>query len=150
MGQKAAGLMLGKKKISEVVKLWFSELEQNRTKQSSRLQYMKSTWERYMEGHFGHHFISNLTDDIIDGYWGYRKGFYVWGEGKDRIAFNERRLGAKSKQSKNINPAPKFGTLKAEASILNEFFKWCARSKQVRIPKCYGLQYIPLVNLIFE
>ena len=38
MGQKAAGLKLGKKKISEVVKLWFSELEQNRTKQSSRLQ----------------------------------------------------------------------------------------------------------------
>lgn len=147
MGQKAAGLKLGKKKISEVVKLWFSELEQNRTKQPSRLQYMKSTWERYMEGHFGHHFISNLTDDIVDGYWGYRKGFYVWGEGKDRIAFNERRLGAKSKQSKNINPAPKFGTLKAEASILNEFFKWCARSKQGYTSKVFHISAADATSL---
>ena len=139
MGQKAAGLRLGKKKVSEVVNQWFEHLEQSGTKQTSRLNYMKSTWSRYMGGYFGNLYISTLTDEIVDGYWEYRKGFYVSGEGKGRSELNDRRLGSKTTSSKNINPRPKFGTLRAEASILNEFFKWCARDAQGYTAKPFKL-----------
>lgn len=142
MGQKSAGLKLGKKKISEVVQKFFTYLEDGNLKQPSRLKYMRSTWDRYMEKYFGHHFISNITDDIVEGYWIHRKGFYVWGEGVERLELNERRLGSKSKTSKNIARKPSFGTLRAEASIINEFFKWCAKDKQGYLAKPFRLSAI--------
>ena len=139
MGQQSAGLKLGKRKIYEIIKLWFDYLEQNKLKQPQRLKYIRSTWERYMSGYFGHHYISNITDDIVEGYWTYRKGFYSWGEGSKRLEVNERRFGSKSKSSNNINPQPKFGTLKAEASIINEFFKWCAKDGQGYTAKAFHI-----------
>ena len=139
MGQQSAGLKLGKRKIYEIIKLWFDYLEQNKLKQPQRLKYIRSTWERYMSGYFGHHYISNITDDIFEGYWTYRKGFYTWGEGSKRLEVNERRFGSKSKSSNNINPQPKFGTLKAEASIINEFFKWCAKDGQGYTAKAFHI-----------
>lgn len=142
LGQKSAGLKLGKKKVSEIVQKWFEHLDANNLKQPTRLQYMKNTWERYMEGYFGQHYLNNITDDIVEGYWNYRKGFYLWGDGKDRQELNARRIGSKSKSSKNINPKPKFGTLKAEASIINEFFKWCAKDRQGYTAKPFRISAI--------
>ncbi len=139
MGQQSAGLKLGKKKICDVIEHWFDYLKENNLKQPQRMKYIRSTWERYMSGYFGHHYISNITDDIVEGYWGYRKGFYTWGEGSNRLEVNERRFGSKSKSSKNINPHPKFGTLKAEASIINEFFKWCAKDRQGYTAKVFHI-----------
>ena len=147
MGQKAAGLKLGKKKISEVVQRWFDYLELNSLKQPSRLQYIKNTWERYMEGYFGHHFISNLNDEIVEGYWNYRKGFYIWGDGKERMHLNDRRIGAKSKTSKNIKPKPKFGTFRAEASIINEFLRWCAKDAQGYTAKVLHISAVDATSL---
>lgn len=137
LGKSEAGLQLNVKLVRNVVKDWFAELKNRKLKTEQRYKYMYNTWYRYMDTYFGEMKVSDITDDFADGYWNYRLDFYKNGEGKVRIEANSRRAGAKSKSSKNIKETPSYPSLRAEAAIINEFFKWCHKDKNAYIAKLY-------------
>jgi integrase len=129
VGRKQQNLVIKQQKFDEVFKIWLKEAKQRKTE--SRYDYTVSTYNRYLKGHFGNIDITALRQKTIDGYWNYRASFYIDGEGKDRLVVNEKRISAKSKTSNNIRIKPKYGTLRAEASIINEFLEWALRNEYV-------------------
>ena len=131
-----AGLSLTVKLVRDVIDDFLEEMTV--TKQEQRAKYQRNTWYRYMDGYFGEHKVSELTDTVIEGYWNYRLGFYTWGDGVGRSEVNKNRNGgSKTTSSNNIKPQPSYGTLRAEASIINEFLAWCYKDKQGYIGKKY-------------
>jgi integrase len=100
---------------------WIERKRHNFT--ATRAQWKKSVFERYMSGYFGHRNISELNKKFCDGYWEYRLNFWNTKEGKARIELNEKRIGAKTKSSHNVALVASFATLKAEASLINEFLR---------------------------
>jgi len=100
---------------------WIERKRHNFT--ASRAQWKRSVYERYMSGYFGKQNISELNKKFCDGYWEYRLNFWSTKEGKKRIELNEKRIGAKSQSSKNVATTASFATLKAEASLINEFLR---------------------------
>ena len=83
-----------------------------------------------MQSYFGDKKITEITDDVLTGYWDWRNAFYITGEGKDRILANKNRATAKTRESRNIAINMSYGTARSEASIINTFFAWCYASKQ--------------------
>ena len=100
---------------------WIERKRHNFT--ATRAQWKKSVYERYMSGYFGHRNISELNKKFCDGYWEYRLNFWSSAAGKARIQLNEKRIGAKTKSSHNVALVASFATLRAEASLINEFLR---------------------------
>lgn len=92
---------------------------------------MLSTYKRYLFEHFGKLNLTTIKQKQIDAYWEYRAGFYLDGEGKGRAEANLNRLNAKSKTSRNIKIKTSYTTLRAEGSIVNEFFSLALRNEYV-------------------
>ena len=105
--------------------------EAKKPKTEKRYAYTESTNNRYLKGHFGNLEITQLRQVQLDKYWKYREDFYIDGEGKGRLIVNENRISAKTKSSNNIKIKPRYGTLRAEASIVNEFLEWALRNEYV-------------------
>jgi integrase len=139
VARQEMGLELGKRKVSELAKRWLNALkdpEQNTgpKKTSQRLKYIDSTWHRYMEGYFGPQTATNLDARFVAAYWHYRRRVNKGDEVQRRKIANESRLKAKSKSSHNIVEEPSYATLRAEASIINQFLRWCLDEKHIGIP----------------
>lgn len=129
LGKKAANVSLNVIRVRNAAEKWLKEMDEQELKQKTRRTYIRNTWYRYMDGYFGDKPIANITDEFVDGYWQYRLSYYTTGAGKERKNANTKRLNAKSRTSHNIKVNPSYATLKAEASIINEFFRWAARDK---------------------
>ena len=122
-------LTIKKTRFDEVFATWLKVAKRQKAEQ--RYKYVVSTYERYLVGHFGKLDLSAIKQKQIDAYWDYRASFYVGGEGVGRAEGNLKRLTAKSKTSRNIKVKPSYGTLRAEASIVNEFLTWALRNEHV-------------------
>jgi integrase len=100
---------------------WIERKKHNFTE--TRALWKKGVYERYISGFLGKRNISELTKKVCDGYWEYRLNFWSSKEGLKRLELNHLRIGAKSFSSHNVAKVPSFATLKAEASLLNEFLR---------------------------
>ena len=96
---------------------------------SQRFRYVKNTWYRYMHGYFGDMKVSEITEAELEGYWDYRRDYYIKGAGKELMASNKNRVNAKTQTSRNIKVRFSYGTARAEASVINQFFAWCYDSR---------------------
>ena len=139
MGRQGQGLELGKRKVSELAKRWLNALKdpaQNTgpPKTEQRLKYIESTWFRYMEDYFGFQTATDLDAKFVRGYWHHRLNVNKTDAVQRRKIANEKRLKAKSKSSNNIVETPSYATLRAEASIINQFLRWCLEEKYIGIP----------------
>ena len=88
-----------------------------------RLEWKRSVYERYVSEFMGKKVLGNLTKPFCDGYWDYRLNYWKDPKRKKRIEVNEKRIGAKGTASRNIAVDPSFATLRAEASLINEFLR---------------------------
>lgn len=139
MGRQGQGLELGKRKVSELAKRWLNALKDPTAdtgpqKTEQRLKYIESTWARYMEDYFGPYTATDLDNKFLRGYWHYRLQVNKTAVAQRRKIANEKRLKAKSKSSNNIAETPSYATLRAEASIINQFLRWCLDEKHIGIP----------------
>ena len=118
--------------VRNAITKYFSYIEglKKYENKQQRVTYIKNTWNRYMQSYFGDKKITEITDDVLTGYWDWRNAFYITGEGKDRILANKNRVKAKTRESRNIAINMSYGTARSEASIINMFFAWCYASKQ--------------------
>lgn len=126
--------------VRNAITKFFDSLKNSNKTTIERQQYLKNTWHRYMQGYFGDMKIANITDDIVNGYWDWRNAFYITGAGKDRILANKNRVNAKTQSSNNIKKKFEYGTAKAEASLINQFFAWCYADKQSFTTKIYKIK----------
>ena len=116
--------------VRNAINKFFDSIKNSNKHSIQRQKYMENTWKRYMAGYFNDRKIGDITDNIVDGYWKWRNAFYITGEGKERILANKNRVKAKTQTSNNIKEKFAYGTAKAEASIINQFFAWCYKSDQ--------------------
>ena len=79
----------------------------------TRRRWKIGVFERYLKGYFGQKKLSDLTKRYADGYWIYRSNFWATDEGQQRIAFNQLRIGARSRSSHNVAEKASFATLRA-------------------------------------
>ena len=49
-----------------------------------------------MHGYFGDMKVSEITEAELEGYWDYRRDYYVKGAGKELMASNKNRVNAKT------------------------------------------------------
>lgn len=139
MGRQGQGLELGKRKVSELAKRWLNALKDptedtGPQKTEQRLKYIANTWARYMEDYFGPQTATDLDNKYVRGYWHHRLQVNKTTVVQRRKIANEKRLAAKSKSSNNIAETPSYATLRAEASIINQFLRWCLDEKHIGIP----------------
>ena len=139
MGRQGQGLELGKRKVSELAKRWLNALtdptqDTGPQKTEQRLKYIANTWARYMEDYFGPQTATDLDSKYVRGYWHYRLQVNKTTAAQRRRIANEKRLNAKSKSSSNIVETPSYATLRAEASVINQFLRWCLDEKHIGIP----------------
>jgi integrase len=116
--------------VRNAINKFFDSIKNSNKHTIQRQKYITNTWQRYMAGYFNDRKIGDITDDILDGYWDWRNAFYITGEGKERILANKNRVNAKTQSSNNIKKKFAYGTARAEASIINQFFAWCYRDTQ--------------------
>lgn len=129
LGRQQQNLTIKRQKFDEVFQIWLKDAKKRKTE--TRYAYTESTYNRYLKGHFGNLEITQLRQVQLDKYWKYREDFYLDGEGKQRLVVNEKRISSKTKTSNNIKVKPSYGTLRAEASIVNEFLEWALRNEYV-------------------
>jgi len=129
VGRQKQNLSVKRQKFDEVFKLWLQTAIKRKTE--TRYKYIVGTYERYLKQHFGKLEMTQIRQKQLDSYWQYRENFYTHGEGKYRKELNEKRINAKTKTSRNIKEKPSYGTLRAEASIINEFLAWALRNEYV-------------------
>ena len=139
MGRQDQGLELGKRKVSELAKRYFTALKDpsintGPQKTDERIRYMENTWSRYMEAYFGNKTVTDLDTKFVAGYWHYRLNVNSSETAQVRKIANLKRLKAKSKSSKNIVEKPSYATLRAEASVINQFLRWCVEEKHIGVP----------------
>ena len=138
MGLQDQGLELGKRKVSELAKRFFTALKDTSVntgpqKSAQRIKYIEATWFRYMEEYFGSKTATDLDMKFVSGYWHHRMQVNKSDEVKLRKIVNTRRINAKSKSSHNIVETPSYSTLRAEASIINEFMRWCLNERHIGV-----------------
>lgn len=93
---------------------------------TSRWNWKRSVYDRYVSGFIGRRNVSDLTKRIVDGYWDYRLNFWFSDEGEQRIKLNQKRISAKTQSSQNVAKKPSYATLRAEASLINEILREAA------------------------
>ncbi len=69
---------------------------------TSRWNWKRSVYDRYVSGFMGRRNVSDLTKRIVDGYWDYRLNFWFSDEGEQRIKLNQKRISAKTQISQNF------------------------------------------------
>ena len=115
------GLSLKEVSVDKFFYWWIETQKNNLT--DSRYRWKVSVYERYVSGFMGKHNLTNLNKKFVDGYWTYRLNFWKSKENKQRIKHNEKRIDAKTKSSNNVAVNPSYGTLRAEASLINEMLR---------------------------
>ena len=115
------GLSITKLTVEKFFEEWISRKRHNFTE--SRARWKAGVFERYMAGYFGKQEVSQLTKKLVDGYWDYRLNFWNTKEAAERIEINTKRAAAKSVSSHNVAKKASFATLKAEASLINEWLR---------------------------
>jgi integrase len=115
------GFSLQKVTVEKFFNDWLSKNRNRYTEQ--RFKWKQNVFDRYMLGYFGKKEVCELTKKFVDDYWPYRLRFWDSAEGQQRIEVNEKRIGAKTISSHNVAKKPAHATLKAEASLINEFLR---------------------------
>jgi len=121
---------------SYTAKEYFDEWIEKTSKTDARRKWTKGVFYRYINEFMGSNQLNTLTFDFVKGYWNFRWAYYDKAKNRKKIEYNEKRAGsyekvgkaqrvrrAKNMSSKNIVLKPKYNTLRAEGSIINEMLK---------------------------
>lgn len=134
------------------VRDWFEIWIEQTVKTAKRKTWIRGVYERYIDEFMGDRQLTELTSEILRGYWRFRLNYWKDEKNAKRIEYNERRAGdvkrtaseerrrrAKSLSSRNIAVNPSRNTLRAEGGIINEMLRDAAqdghitRQLQVRV-----------------
>lgn len=89
-----------------------------RTLSIHRFRLHKGTSDRYLMPYFGDEALDQIRQKTVDGYWDWRRDYWVSGDGAEN-------------QKPNIAERPSRQTLKIERSILNQIFKYAKRQEYI-------------------
>ena len=129
--RKQNNLSLDNYTVGEYFDKWIT----TSTKTDARRKWIRGVYYRYINEYMGHKLLTELTHEIVKGYWKFRINYWLKEENAQRIEFNDRRVGeakssrskrsqrAKSLSSKNIAIVASRNTLRAEGSIINEMLR---------------------------
>lgn len=131
------------------VREWYAIWIERTVKTAERKQWIRGVYERYIDEYMGHRLLTELTAEILKGYWQFRLNYWKDEKNKKRIELNDRRLGglregetritraearrrrAKSLGSANVAINPTRNTLRAEGGIINEMLRDAAQDGHI-------------------
>jgi len=97
----------------------------------SREKWHKSYGVRYFKAYFGKRKLDSITSEVADGYWVWRKNYWIEGEGKKAVVKNPRRRGLGNRGTGNHAKVPALKTLQMEQVALNQFFRWAFEKRRL-------------------
>ncbi len=115
--KKLNNLPLKSKTFTQIYNDWFAKAD----KSEYRQDFYQSRAKLYLKPYFGDYDIKDITEDVIDGYWRWRKNYY-----KD----NPEKLKG------NATDTPSQQSLKMEKTAIKEVLEYAFRKGYIRsIPK---------------
>jgi integrase len=102
----------------------------------SRRKWHLNYFNRYFNAYFGPKKLDEITNEVANAYWNWRRNYWGdGGEGANQVFYNRRRRGLKTHSTHNAKKIVSFTTLRMEQSALNQFFGWCYSTKRyIRYP----------------
>jgi hypothetical protein len=125
------GASLVEKTFGQAWDEWFKYKVTEGGWSDSRKQWHKSYGERYFKPYFAHYKLDSITADVADGYWAWRRNYWISGEGAKRIVKNPKRRGLPNRGTANHAKNPALKSLQMEQAALNQFFKWASQKKRL-------------------
>jgi Phage integrase family len=124
------GASLKDKTFEQAWEQWFDEMVASGRWSESRRKWHRGYFDRYFSAYFKYKKLDEITDDFANGYWNWRRRYWVDGDGVKQVTYNRRRKGMKTHSTHNAKKIVAFKTLKMEQSALNQFFNWCHQTKR--------------------
>jgi integrase len=124
------GGTLSTRTFAQAWREWYDYMLDANAWSADRQKWHLNYFNRYFNAYFGERKLDEITSDIADGYWNWRRRYWAEGEGVKQIAYNRRRKGQKTHSTHNAKQTPAYKTLAMEQSALNQFFDWCFSTKR--------------------
>ena len=128
------GAALRERTFSQAWHEWFNEMDANGVWSASRRKWHQNYFNRYFNPFFGFRKLDDITMEFANGYWAWRKRYWLDGPGvnpaANQIKYNRRRRGLPNRTTHNAKKNPAHKTLLMEQSALNQIFSWCYSSKR--------------------
>jgi hypothetical protein len=102
---------------------WYETMVAHNVWSDSRKKWHLNYFNRYFGAYFKDKKLDEITDEFANEYFGWRKRYWVDGEGSKSIEYNRRRKGLKTHSTHNAKKVVAYKTLAMEQSALNQFFK---------------------------
>lgn len=114
---------------------WYSSMLASKVWSDCRKKWHLNYFNRYSNAYFGPKKFDEITEQFANGYWDWRKRYWVDGEGTISIEYNRRRRGMRTHSTHNAKKNVSFTTLRMEKSALNQFFSYAYQTKRwIRYP----------------
>jgi integrase len=114
---------------------WYAFMLQENAWSESRQKWHLNYFNRYFNAYFGPKKLTEITNEVANGYWNFRRRYWVDGDGVNQISYNRRRRGLKTHSTHNAKKIVSFTTLRMEQSALNQFFTYVYATKRyIRYP----------------
>jgi hypothetical protein len=124
------GASLKNRTFEQAWKVWFNDMVEQGRWSENRKKWHQGYFDRYFSAYFKDKRLDEITEDFANGYWSWRRRFWVDGSGASSIGYNRRRKGMKTVSTHNAKQVVAFKTLSMEQSALNQFFNWCHQTKR--------------------
>ena len=114
---------------------WYDTMVSHNVWSNSRKIWHRNYFNRYFQAYFKDKKLDEITEDFANGYFDFRKRYWVDGDGSQQIEYNRRRKGMKTHSTHNAKKNVSFTTLRMEKSALNQFFTYAHETKRwIRYP----------------
>lgn len=129
------GASIENRTFEQAWKSWYSTMLAHNVWSDSRKKWHLNYFNRYFNAYFGDKRLGEITEDFANGYFDFRKRYWVDGDGVESIEYNRRRKGMKTHSTHNAKKIVSFTTLRMEQSALNQFFAYAFATKRwIRFP----------------
>ena len=129
------GSSLSSKTFERAWRDWYSFMVAAGAWSESRKKWHLNYFERYFKAYFGAKNLDEITNELANGYWTWRRRYWVDGDGATQVSYNHLRRNMKTHSTHNAKKVVAYKTLAMEQSALNQFFDWCCSTKRyIRYP----------------
>lgn len=90
------GASIENRTFEQAWKSWYSTMLAHNVWSNSRKKWHLNYFNRYFQAYFKDKKLGQITEDFANGYFDFRKRYWVDGDGVESIEYNRRRKGMKN------------------------------------------------------
>ena len=109
---------------------WYKTMVSDGAWTEDRKRWHRQYFNRYFNAYFGEKKLDEITVEFANGYWNWRRRYWVEGPGVNELRYNRRRKNLGNHSTANARTEVAAKTLLMEQSALNQIFWWCFSTKR--------------------